>query len=133
MLSYNTDKDELTVLVGDLHFPNGVQVRRGKVLVAEMGKARILKLVSPQACTIILLEDNKMGGSRFSPSAEELSVFIDNLPGYPDNIRHGSDGTLWVPIPTTRSETDNWLGARPTIRSMLTKVRAQVFSLCPPC
>lgn len=101
LLSYNTDKDELTVLVGDLHFPNGVQVRRGKVLVAEMGKARILK---------------------FSPSAEELSVFIDNLPGYPDNIRHGSDGTLWVPIPTTRSETDNWLGARPTIRSMLTKL-----------
>ncbi|PIO66432.1 strictosidine synthase [Teladorsagia circumcincta] len=101
VLAYDPEKDELTVLIDQLYFPNGIQVIRGKVLVAEMGKARILK---------------------FSPSAGNPSVFTDNLPGYPDNIRQGSDGTLWVPIAATRSGSDNWLATKPSLRSLMTKL-----------
>ncbi|KAK5966504.1 Adipocyte plasma membrane-associated protein [Trichostrongylus colubriformis] len=101
LLAYNPETEELSVLLDHLYFPNGVQVIRGKVLIAEMGKARILK---------------------FSPSSGNPSVFTDSLPGYPDNIRQASDGNLWVPIAATRSESDNWLAARPSLRSLMTKL-----------
>ncbi|WKY05936.1 hypothetical protein Q1695_006278 [Nippostrongylus brasiliensis] len=101
MLAYNPVTDEISVLLDGLYFPNGIQVVRGKVLIAEMGKARVL---------------------RYSPSSGELDVFADNLPGYPDNIRQGSGNAIWVPIAAIRSDSDNWLAARPTLRSLLTKL-----------
>ncbi|VDL69238.1 unnamed protein product [Nippostrongylus brasiliensis] len=76
MLAYNPVTDEISVLLDGLYFPNGIQVVRGKVLIAEMGKARVL-----------------------------------------------SGNAIWVPIAAIRSDSDNWLAARPTVRSLLTKVR----------
>ncbi|KJH45935.1 hypothetical protein DICVIV_08013 [Dictyocaulus viviparus] len=57
---------------------------------------------------------------RYYPDSKSFDVFIDNLPGYPDNIRLGSNGTLWVPLPAIRSEYDNWFAVRPKLRSLLT-------------
>ncbi|RCN35529.1 hypothetical protein ANCCAN_18612 [Ancylostoma caninum] len=101
LIAYNPETDHLSVMLDDLYFPNGVEVARGKVLVAEMGMARIL---------------------RYSPSSRTTSVLIDNLPGYPDNIRQASDGHLWVPLAAVRADGDNWLAARPTLRGLLTKL-----------
>uniref|UniRef100_A0A7I4YN94 Str_synth domain-containing protein n=1 Tax=Haemonchus contortus TaxID=6289 RepID=A0A7I4YN94_HAECO len=101
ILAYNPETEELKVLKDDLYFPNGIEAIRGKVFIAEMGNARILRL---------------------SPSSGNLSVFVDNLPGYPDNIRRASDGSFWVPIAAIRSEADNWLAARPSLRSLMTKL-----------
>ncbi|KAL6739241.1 hypothetical protein Aduo_012717 [Ancylostoma duodenale] len=101
LVAYNPETDHLSVMLDDLYFPNGVEVARGKVLVAEMGMARIL---------------------RYSPSSRTTSVLIDNLPGYPDNIRQASDGHLWVPLAAVRADGDNWLAARPTLRGLLTKL-----------
>ncbi|KAK6747564.1 hypothetical protein RB195_000639 [Necator americanus] len=101
LLAYDLEKEELSVMIDNLYFPNGVEVVRGKVFIAEMGKARILK---------------------YSPSSNTINVLNDNLPGYPDNIRQTSNGELWVPIAAMRSDGDNWLAARPTLRALLTKL-----------
>ncbi|VDK70877.1 unnamed protein product [Cylicostephanus goldi] len=66
-----------------------------------------------------------MGMSRilkYSPSSKTVDVLIDNLPGYPDNIRQADDGKLWVPLAALRSDGDNWLAARPALRNLLTKL-----------
>ncbi|VDM54922.1 unnamed protein product [Angiostrongylus costaricensis] len=105
ILEYNLVQDKLSVLVTNLYFPNGVQAVQGKVLIAEMGNARILKQVNL---------------TTYSPSSGNVDVLVDNLPGYPDNIRVSGDGALWVPLAATRTENDNWLAVRPRLRTLLT-------------
>lgn len=43
LLAYNPETEHLSVMLDGLYFPNGVEVARGKVFVAEMGMARILR------------------------------------------------------------------------------------------
>ncbi|KAF5397138.1 Adipocyte plasma membrane-associated protein [Paragonimus heterotremus] len=66
-------------LLGNSRFPNGVQLHRdGKsVLIAESGNSRILRL--------------PLDGGR-------PTVFADNLPGIPDNVRMSKRGGYWVPV-----------------------------------
>ncbi|KAE9415963.1 hypothetical protein Angca_008388, partial [Angiostrongylus cantonensis] len=112
ILEYNLASDKLSVLVTNLYFPNGVQVVQGKVLIAEMGNARILKQVNL---------------TTYSPSSGNVDVLVDNLPGYPDNIRVSGDGAVWVPLAVTRSENDNWLAVRPRLRALLTRLLSSQF------
>lgn len=37
------------------------------------------------------------------PKAGSSDVLIDNLPGFPDNMALGSDGLLWISLPTARN------------------------------
>ncbi|KAF6773146.1 hypothetical protein AHF37_07891 [Paragonimus kellicotti] len=66
-------------LLGNSSFPNGVQLHRdGKsVLIAESGTSRIL---------------------RFPLDGGRPTVFADNLPGIPDNVRMSARGGYWVPV-----------------------------------
>nr|KAI8743107.1 adipocyte plasma membrane-associated protein [Biomphalaria glabrata] len=60
-------------------FPNGLELTpEGNLLVAETGRVRILR-VSLQRATWL-----------------QVSVFAQNLPGLPDNIRASDRGTYWV-------------------------------------
>ncbi|KJH45934.1 strictosidine synthase [Dictyocaulus viviparus] len=45
ILRYNIAKNELSVLLDNLYFPNGIQVVQKNILIAEMGSARILKIL----------------------------------------------------------------------------------------
>ncbi|KAE9416817.1 hypothetical protein Angca_004020, partial [Angiostrongylus cantonensis] len=71
----STGKTE--VLADKLYFPNGIQLHPdGKsALFAECSKAMI---------------------SRLNLQTNEVTPFATNLPGFPDNIRRGANGTLWV-------------------------------------
>ncbi|WP_418153095.1 SMP-30/gluconolactonase/LRE family protein [Litorimonas sp. RW-G-Af-16] len=70
VLAYNP-ADQTTRIVADGYsFANGIAVHTdGDVLVVETGKYRVLKV---------------------DPVTGKQSVFIDNLPGFPDNINRGS-------------------------------------------
>ena len=37
------------------------------------------------------------------PQAGTHDTLIDNLPGFPDNMALGSDGLIWVSLPTARN------------------------------
>ncbi len=70
---------ETTVLRDGLHFANGVALdsAEASVFVAETGRYRIHR--------------HWLTGDR----AGQTDVFVDNLPGFPDNLSF-ADGTLWV-------------------------------------
>ncbi|VDM94474.1 unnamed protein product [Onchocerca ochengi] len=69
-----------------LFFPNGIQLFPDKqsFLVAETGAARIKRY---------WIAGPRMG---------ETEIFVDNLPGFPENIRSGSNGTFWVGLASVR-------------------------------
>ncbi|KAK0411988.1 hypothetical protein QR680_005969 [Steinernema hermaphroditum] len=81
ILKVNLRTGAVTVVAKDLYFPNGVQLFPDKksILVGESIAARL---------TRIYVAGEKTG---------KKEVFIDNLPGFPDNVRMNSDGkSFWV-------------------------------------
>ena len=73
---------QVQVHLTGLPFANGVALPTDEsfVCVAETGGRRVLRLWLT----------GERAGSR--------DVFVDDLPGYPDNIARGSDGLIWVTI-----------------------------------
>ncbi|HRK34982.1 MAG TPA: SMP-30/gluconolactonase/LRE family protein [Candidatus Hydrogenedentes bacterium] len=90
-------------LIGDLCFANGVAVApdQSYVLVNETWKYRVLRywLTGPKKNT--------------------WDVFIDNLPGFPDNITSNGRGTFWVAIANPRNPMVDALGPYPMLRRTL--------------
>lgn len=74
-------------LIDDLQFANGVVLApdRSCVVVAETGGYRVTRywLTGPEAGTCDRL--------------------IENLPGFPDNMGLGSDGLIWITLPSPRN------------------------------
>jgi sugar lactone lactonase YvrE len=104
-----------------LHFPNGVQLsnddEQSFVYVAEMMKSRIIRCDNISEINTFLIV------CRYYLTEDRHDVFVDNLPGYPDNIRLSANGTgLWVPLAGIRSIDDAFLAKYASIRNLLTKV-----------
>ena len=74
-------------LLGGLEFANGVALAAdgSYVAVAETGACRLQR---------VWLTGERAGRSE---------VFVDGLSGYPDNIALGSDGLVWVALPSPRT------------------------------
>ena len=85
LLRRNVDGTIDTLLAG-LQFANGVALANDLswVAVAETGSYRVTKLWLT------------------GPRAGTHDIIIDNLPGFPDNISLGSDGLIWVALPSPR-------------------------------
>ena len=81
LLKYNKSSKEVTVLLRDLAFANGVALSKDRsfVLVAETTTGRILRLWL------------------HGPNAGNVDVFSE-LPGFPDNIRRNMKGEFWVAL-----------------------------------
>lgn len=87
LLSYNLCTGETTVLMRGLVFANGVTLSADEsfVLVVETGKYRIHRY---------WLKGKHAGQS---------TIWVDSLPGFPDNIRFNGKDCFWVAIPHSRS------------------------------
>nr|BDA76647.1 adipocyte plasma membrane-associated protein [Dermanyssus gallinae] len=94
ILTYDTKTKKSGVLLEGLAFPNGVQLTedRSALLFSELGKKRIMKY--------------QLTGA----TKGKLTVFAENLPGGPDNLRRSPRGTYWVGIDIARSNTTQPLG-----------------------
>ena len=82
LLQYNVTSGETKVLMSGLHFANGVAVGPDDayVLVTETAEYRVLRY---------WLKGDKAGTSE---------VFIDHLPGLPDNISYNDSGRFWLAL-----------------------------------
>lgn len=87
LIEYDTETGESRVLLGGLHFANGVAVGPDDayVLVNETGAYRI---------TRYWLKGEKAGTH---------DIFIDNLPGMPDNLSYSEKGRFWVALYAPRN------------------------------
>lgn len=86
LLSYSPKTGRTTVHLTDVYFANGVALGPDDrfVLVSETGTGRIHRLW--------------LGTER----AGEREVFIDGLPGHPDNVSFDDIGTFWIALPALR-------------------------------
>ena len=90
-------------LVDGLHFANGVAVgpNGDYVLVTETGRYQVTRywLNGPQSGT--------------------TDVFIDNLPGFPDNISYDDDGRFWLALYAPRDPVLDLTLPQPWLRKVL--------------
>ncbi|KAL5237931.1 hypothetical protein ACI65C_005341 [Semiaphis heraclei] len=105
LLKYDPKTKRNTVLIKNLHFANGVELSDDEsfIVVAETEKYRIHKYYLK------------------GPKAGKSEVFIDGLPGMPDNIKKSGRGSFYIPLVFQRIPIFDNIGEYPTIRMMITK------------
>ena len=103
LLRYDPQAKELTLLLDDLQFANGVAITPDQraVLVAETGNYRIL---------------------RYDLARGEATPYADNLPGFPDGLNYDDGGLLWVSLPSRRNALLDRLGPHPFLRGIVDKL-----------
>ncbi|HEU5270967.1 MAG TPA: SMP-30/gluconolactonase/LRE family protein [Jatrophihabitans sp.] len=90
-------------LADGLHFPNGVALAADEsfLLFAQTGSYSLDRLWLT------------------GPRQGELEPFVQNLPGFPDNLARGSDGLFWVGLPAARNRMLDLLAPRhPALRKL---------------
>lgn len=100
LLCYDFESGETRVLMRGLQFANGVTLGPDDtyVLVTETGGYRVHRY---------WLKGERAGSHE---------VFIDNLPGFPDNIRFNGRDRFWLAIPVPRNPIVDVLAPYPLIR-----------------
>jgi sugar lactone lactonase YvrE len=106
LLSYNPATGLTKVLVEELYFANGVALSQQEnfVLVNETYRYRIVRY---------WLKGPKAGTS---------DIFIDNLPGFPDNISSNGQGTFWLAMFSVRNEFMDNLHPYPFLKAQMSKL-----------
>ncbi|KAE8601290.1 hypothetical protein XENTR_v10013617 [Xenopus tropicalis] len=110
LLEYDTVTKVVKVLMGGLRFANGVQLSPAEdfVLVAETTMARIRRYY---------VSGLTKGGA---------DMFVENMPGFPDNIRLSSSGGYWVAMSAVRLNPGfsmiDFLSDKPWIRRNVFKL-----------
>lgn len=94
------------VALGELHFANGLAIAPdgASVLVAETLAYRV---------TRVWITGERAGTSE---------PFVENLPGFPDNLALGEDGTLWVALAAPRNGLLDRLGPHPWARKIVARL-----------
>ncbi|XP_036402223.1 adipocyte plasma membrane-associated protein [Megalops cyprinoides] len=117
VLEYDTVTGEVSVLMDGLRFANGIQLcpDEESVLVAETTMARIRR---------VHVSGLNKGG---------MDTFVDNLPGFPDNIRRSSSGGYWVAMSAVRPNPGfsmlDFLSQKPWIKKLIFKLFSQEVML----
>jgi len=112
LMRYDPATGKVTVLIGGLKFANGVALSQNEdfVLVNETYTYSIHRywLAGPKAGT--------------------SDIFIENLPGFPDNISSNGKGKFWLALFTVRNDALDVLHKYPKIKSLLSKLPVSLWS-----
>lgn len=103
-------------LMTGLNYANGIAVSDDGsfLLVAESGHYRILKY---------WLSGEMQG---------KTEVLIDNLPGFPDNIKNGLNGRFWIGFAAPRNRLLDQVSDKPFIRKMVQRLPAELRPQAEP-
>ncbi|KAI1285380.1 Adipocyte plasma membrane-associated protein [Halotydeus destructor] len=119
ILKYDSDTKEVSALLSNISFPNGIELSDDghSVLYSELNMRRIMRLY--------------VKGSK----AGKTEIFSENLPGEPDNIRRSSSNseTYWVALyqgkdsnSTNQAFMVDYLSEYPTVRKVLMRITYHV-------
>lgn len=105
LLVHDLDTGRSRVLLDNLQFANGVALTPDEdaVLVVETGAYRIQRYWLR------------------GPRAGQHELFVDNLPGFPDNIRHNGRDRYWVALFAPRNLLIDGLAERPFVRKIMAR------------
>ncbi|XP_020688018.1 protein STRICTOSIDINE SYNTHASE-LIKE 7-like [Dendrobium catenatum] len=102
LLSFDPSSNQTTVLLRDLYFANGVSL-------------------SPDQQSLIFCETPLWRCRRYHIEGEKkgrVEEFIENLPGFPDNIRYDGDGHYLIGLPVGRTLFWDLLMKYPLLRKL---------------
>jgi sugar lactone lactonase YvrE len=122
------------VALSGLCFPNGLvfSADTKSLFVSETGRFRILKVDLARLSTT-----RSTQGMSAVPSLKNafdqgaVSVLIDNLPGYPDNLTRGAQGRLWVGLTKPRSPIADQAAGMPWLRAMMLRLPRALWPVPP--
>ncbi|NWR77623.1 APMAP protein, partial [Centropus unirufus] len=123
---YDTVTKEVKVLMVGLRFPNGVQLSPAEdfVLVQETTMARIRR--QSGYLTVLSITFRYYVSGLMKGGAD---MFVENMPGLPDNIRLSSSGGYWVAMAAVRPNPGfsllDFLSEKPWIKRMIFKLLSQ--------
>jgi ribose transport system permease protein len=105
LICYDPRRGTTRTVLRGLIFPNGITICRD---------GQSLLFAETWACRI----------SRYwfeGPKKGKREIFIDNLPGYPDNLNRGSDGTYWIALLGMRTKAFDLAMRKPAFRRRMAK------------
>ncbi len=125
LIALDPQTRQARVALQGLCFPNGLAFSGdGKTLyMAETGTYRILALDLPKLSVVRTAQ-----GSNGVPSLAQAMaqggarVFIDNLPGFPDNLTRAPSGRIWVGLTKPRSHLLDLMAGHPLARSVVLRL-----------
>ena len=115
LLVFDPNTEKTKTLLEDLYFANGVALspQEDFVLVNETNEYRVTKY---------WIKGIKKGTSE---------IFIDNLPGFPDNISVGQNDIFWIALYGPRMEIADYLADKPFLRNILFRLPESTRPLPP--
>ncbi|KAJ6804358.1 protein STRICTOSIDINE SYNTHASE-LIKE 6-like [Iris pallida] len=106
LMSFDASTNRTLVLARDLYFPNGVSLSPDQ-------KSLIFCETVLRKCKRYHIQGDKKG---------KLETFIDNLPGFPDNIRYDGEGHYWIALSVGRTMVWDMLIKYPFLRKVMVAV-----------
>jgi sugar lactone lactonase YvrE len=106
LLVYDPASKQVSTLLDGLYFANGVALSRDQnfVLVNETYAYRIRRFWLK------------------GPKAGQAEIFIDNLPGFPDNVSANRQGRFWLALFTVRNDAMDRLHPYPLLKKIMAKL-----------
>ncbi len=110
LLCYDIRTRKASVLLQGLQFANGVAIGPNEdyVLVTESSEYRVQRYWLK------------------GPKAGCAEIFIDNLPGFPDNISYNGGERFWLAIAAPRHPLIDALANRPFLRKVIARIPASL-------
>jgi sugar lactone lactonase YvrE len=111
IVEYDPATKQARTIASGFSFANGVALSQDErsLFVADTGRFRIWK-VDVSGATL-------------------PQVFLDNLPGYPDNLMRGQDGRIWVGLFGPRSADVDRVADRPFLRKVIMRLPRAMWPL----
>ena len=105
-LAYDPAAKSTRVLIDGIHFANGVALGPDEsfALVVETGEYKVWRYWLK------------------GPRAGQREVFVDNLPGFPDNITFNGRDTFWLALVTPRNALLDKTLPRPFLRKVIVRL-----------
>ena len=106
LLRLDPASGKVSVLIKGLHFANGVALSADEsfLVVAETYRYRLLRYWLK------------------GPRAGNADEFASNLPGFPDNVSRGAEGTFWVAFFTVRNDFLDAMHPHPLAKRLLARL-----------
>lgn len=114
--AFNPHAGSVQRLMTGLNYANGVAVSDdgSYLLVAETGHYRILK--------------HWLAGDQKG----QTDILIDNLPGFPDNLKSGLNGRFWIGFAAPRNALLDQISDKPLVRKMVQRLPAALRPQAEP-
>ena len=112
VLAFDPATATLRVVAYGFSFANGIALAADgrSLFVSETGRYRIWKV------------DTAARDVDVHSESSQVQVFLDNLPGYPDNLMRGRDGRIWVGLFRPRNPAADKSSGRPFVRKVLLRL-----------